>query len=165
MTKAGKPRYWFSTKAEGDLADALPEGYEVYENPGAQVFARKSKPRFITPEEVAVVEEGLRRFAPGQSCLVDVRDKHIEVHHANRVNLDDFGLLLRERVLLSPYMKVMRFTLVDPRTREFQAGRWCFRGSVDRWIDLFSSGSTGPLPTLVERYCGHIGRDSFFELM
>jgi hypothetical protein len=37
-TKTGKPKYFFSTKAEGVLVDDIPEGYEIYENPNAQVF-------------------------------------------------------------------------------------------------------------------------------
>ena len=71
-TKAGKPRYWFANSAEGDLVESIPEGYEVYENPDAQVFLRKIVPQLVTPAEVAVVEEGLKRYAPGQHCLVDV---------------------------------------------------------------------------------------------
>ena len=39
-TRTGKPRYWFSTKAEGELVDPIPEGHEVYENPDAQGFLR-----------------------------------------------------------------------------------------------------------------------------
>ena len=46
--KTGKPRYWFSTKAEGDLVDAMPEGHEIYENPDAQVFLRKIVPQLVT---------------------------------------------------------------------------------------------------------------------
>lgn len=43
-TKAGKPKYWFAKNTDGDLADSIPDGYEVYENPDAQVFLRKSLP-------------------------------------------------------------------------------------------------------------------------
>ena len=32
-TRTGKPRYWFSRIAEGDLVEAIPEGYEVYDGP------------------------------------------------------------------------------------------------------------------------------------
>jgi hypothetical protein len=72
-TKTGKPRYWFSNKADGDLVDAIPEGYEVYENPDARVYLRKKPPQIVTPEEIAVVKHGLERYAPDQHCLVDVR--------------------------------------------------------------------------------------------
>lgn len=59
----------------------------------------------------------------------------------------------------------MRLTLRNPKKQEFQAGRWCFRGSVDRRGDLYGSGSTGPLAALVERFGRHIGQVSFYELM
>jgi hypothetical protein len=37
-TKTGKPKYFFSMKSEGNTIDAIPEGYEIYENPNAQFF-------------------------------------------------------------------------------------------------------------------------------
>ncbi len=43
--------------------------------------------------------------------------------------------------------------------------RWCLRGSIDRWIDLYESRSEGKLSNLVKRFCPHIGQESFFELM
>jgi hypothetical protein len=113
-----------------------------------------------------VVEEGLRRYAPGQNCLVDVQGEHIVVYHAERValNLERFGF--RE---LPPsyrnYMKVMRFTLADEQDRTFRIQRWCFRGSIDDWIDLWMSGGEGKLPALVRTFCPHIGQESFYELM
>ena len=167
-TKTGKPKYWFSTKADGDLVDAIPEGYEVYENPDAQVFLRKIVPQLVTPAEVTVVEEGLKRFAPGQNCLVDVQGEQIVVYHAERVSLDleGFGFGLTELPTFNRrYMKVMRFTLVDEKDRTFRAQRWCFRGSIDRWIDLWESRSEGNLSDLVKRFCPHIGQESFYELM
>ncbi|HWT81635.1 MAG TPA: hypothetical protein VN648_22820 [Candidatus Methylomirabilis sp.] len=149
-TKTGKPRYWFSTKAEGDLVESIPEGYEIYENPDAQVFLRKIVPQLVTPAEVTVVEEGLKRFAPKQNCLVDVQGKQIVVYHAERGNM---------------YQKMLRFTLDDKKDRTFRVQRWCFKGSIDDWIDLWVSGGIGKLPDLVREFCPHIGQDSFYELM
>ena len=120
-----------SPKAEGDLVDAIPEGYEVYENPDAQVYLRKIVPQIVTPEEVAVVKEGLKRFAPGQNCLVDVRKADIIVYHSKRGSL---------------YQKMLRFTLDDKKDRTFRVQRWCFRGSIDDWIDLWMSGGSGSSP-------------------
>jgi hypothetical protein len=34
------------------------------------------------------------------------------------------------------YMAVMRFVLADPEKRLFWAERFCFRGSLDNWIDI-----------------------------
>ena len=167
-TKTGKPRYWFSTKADGDLVESIPQGYEVYENPDAQVFLRRIVPQMVTPFEVGVVNEGLKRYAPGQNCLVDVQGNEIVIHHAERITLDlmRFGIALTELPTYNQrYMKVMRFTLVDKKNRTFRVQRWCFRGSIDRWIDLWESGIEGRLSDLVKRFCPHIGQESFFELM
>ncbi|MEI8375624.1 MAG: hypothetical protein WCJ35_22615 [Planctomycetota bacterium] len=54
-TKTGKPKYFFSKESEGILLDTIPNGYEVYENPNAQVFLRKITPQVITNEEVQIV--------------------------------------------------------------------------------------------------------------
>ena len=57
-------------------------------------------PQLVTPFEVAVVEDGLERYAPGQNCIVDVQGEHIVVYHAERVTLDledfGFGFALRD---------------------------------------------------------------------
>ena len=44
-TKTGKPRYYFAMQSEGTLATAIPTGYEIYENPNAQVFLRRIPPK------------------------------------------------------------------------------------------------------------------------
>ncbi len=62
-------------------------------------------------------------------------------------------------------MKVMRFMLVDEKDRTFRVQRWCFRGSIDQWIDLWESRSEGTLADLVKTFSPHIGKESFFELM
>jgi hypothetical protein len=167
-TKTGKPRYWFAKSAEGDLLESIPKGYEVYENPDAQVFLRKIVPHLVTPVEVAVVEDGLKRHATGQNCIVNVEGKQIVVYHAERIALEfkRFGFGLTElRTFNQCYLKVMRFTLADEKDRTFRVQRWCFRGSVDRWIDLWDSRSEGKLSDLVKRFCPHIGQESFYELM
>ncbi len=81
-------------------------------------------------------------------------------------SLKRFGFGLTELPTFNQrYMKVMRFTLVDEKNRTFRVQRWCFRGSIDRWIDLWESRSEGKLSALVKRFCPHIGQESFFELM
>jgi hypothetical protein len=146
-TKTGKPKFFFSMKDDGVLVGSIPEGFEVYENPDAQVFLRKKLPRFITDHEIAAVREGLRKYAKDRPCMADVREKHIVVYYSERGDL---------------YQKVLRFTLVDENSRRFAAERWCFLGSIDDWIHL-SGGSE--LPDLVKKFCPHIGKESFFELM
>ena len=38
------------------------------------------------------------------------------------------------------YQKMLRFTLDDKGDRTFRVQRWCFKGSIDDWIDLWMSG-------------------------
>jgi hypothetical protein len=146
-TRTGKPKYYFSMKDDGQLVGAIPEGYEVYENPDAQVFLRKELPRFIRGEEIAIVREGLRKYAGDRHCMADVREKHIIVYDSEGGSL---------------YQKVLRFTLIDEGSRRFAAERWCFLGSIDDWIPLSGGGD---LARLVEKYGPHIGKESFFELI
>ena len=41
-TKTGKPKYFFAKKREGKLASAIPDGFEIYESPNAQVTLARS---------------------------------------------------------------------------------------------------------------------------
>ena len=34
-TKTGKPKYYFSMESNGELAESIPVGFEIYENPKA----------------------------------------------------------------------------------------------------------------------------------
>ena len=60
---------------------------------------------------------------------------------------------------------MLQFTLDDEKDRTFRVQRWCFRGSIDSWIDLRMSGGLGKLPVLVQTFCPRPGRDSFYDLM
>jgi hypothetical protein len=149
-TKTGKPRYWFAKSAEGDLVESIPEGFEVYENPDSQVYFRKIVPQIVTPAEVAVVKEGVRRYAPGQKCLVDVRKADIIVYHSKA------GQLLRE----------------DPAVHAGRQGGPDVPGpamvlhGLDRRLDR-PVGIRGDreAPGSRQGVLPHIGQDSFYELM
>ena len=170
-TKTGKPKYFFSMKTEGALVEAIPEGYEIYENPNAQVFLRKIQPQMITPEEVAIVREGVKKCAKLDHFMVDVKGNQIVVYLCDQnvdglmaivasSSRDDAGLL--DRLTQSfTYSPMMQFVLVDKKTREFEVERWCFRGSVDDWLGLDSSTD---LEALVKKYGRHLGKESFYEV-
>jgi hypothetical protein len=171
-TKTGKPKFFFSRKREGTLAEAVPAGFEVYENPNAQVFLRKAVPRLVTDEEVALVERGVRELAKLAYFMIDVKGPSIVVHLPGQ----DLGFLKeivssrfgpgpdmsREVQRFLSYTPMMRFTLVDGRARLFAVERWCFLGSIDDWFPLAGGGK---LERQVARYCPHLGRESFYELM
>jgi hypothetical protein len=178
QTKTGKPRYHFSRKKEGPLAESIPEGYEIYERPSAQVYLRKIIPTSILPEEVEVVKAGLRR-AGLNVFLVEAEKDAIVVHMPNRSKADLADFVERFRGGVSPgladkwmedmqndcsFSAMMRFVLTDEDKRLFRAERWCFRGSIDGWILLFD-GPSGGLAKVVAAYAPHLDKESFFDLM
>ena len=171
-TKTGKPMYFFSMKSEGNPANAIPEGYEIYEHPNAQVFVRKIPPQIITPEEIATIRTGVKKYAKIANFIVDVKGKNIIIYLPDQ-NVDALMELAsfahggnsasaREVMARSlSYSPMMQFVLEDAKTREFVVQRWCFRGSVDDWISL---GSSNHLDSLVKSYGRHLGKESFYNL-
>ena len=172
-TKTGKPKYFFSMKTEGNLVDAIPECYEIYEHPNAQVFLRKITPQSITSEEIETVKAGVKKYAKIDNFIVDVKGKTIIVYLVDQ----DVEMLMefasfahgqnsahaREAIMQSlSYSPMMQFVLNDAQTREFVVQRWCFLGSVDDWISLSSSTD---LNELVKKYGRHLGKESFYDLM
>jgi hypothetical protein len=172
-TKTGRPKYFFSRQREGTLAETVSAGYEVYENPNAQVFLRKAVPRVVTEAEVAAVERGVRQLAKLVYFMIDVKGEDIVVHLPNenvaflegsvaaRFGRDPAERHRQVQRFLS-YSPMMRFTLVDARARRFAVWRWCFLGSIDDWFPLALGGD---LKGLVAKYCPHLGKESFYELM
>ena len=171
-TKTGKPRYYFSLKKEGTLADEIPEGYEVYEHPNGQVFLRRVRPKAITDDEVAVVERAMERFYGSPYYQLDVKGDTLEVFVPDQDVEGLCGLLgtmltgeasavEAEVSRALTYSAELRFILVDEQEREFLVQRYSYLGSVDDWIDI---DGPGELASLAERYAKHLGRDSLLEL-
>jgi hypothetical protein len=172
-TKTGKPKYFFSMKSEGNLVNTIPEGYEIYEHPNAQVFLRQIPPQIITLEEVAIVREGVKKYTKLDYFIVDVKDRQIVIYLCDQ-NVDVLmeiassahnknSAKAREAVIQSlSYSPMMQFVLIDDQTREFEVERWCFLGSVDDWMTLDRSTN---LKELVKKYVRHLDQESFYELM
>ena len=155
-------------KAEGDLAEAIPEGYEIYENPNAQVFLRKIQPKLIWDSERAIVEKHLPG-SPG-SFMCDIKRKTITIFESDHRSLEEsFQSLAFPRMIdtadllrsATTFSAVFRFILEDAERRLFVAERYCFRGSVDDWMYI-----AGPdeLDNLAKKYLKHLGQESFYEL-
>lgn len=172
-TKTGKPKYHFAMKNEGNLADSIPDGFEIYENPNAQVFLRRIPPKIITDGERQLVEDGMRKYASMQDYKIDVRGKAIVVYTADQ-DVDTLAELFKDfhpnlsantKLMTTlrgviQYSPMMQFILDDKEQRLFTAQRYCFRGSIDDWIDI----DYGKLTNLVNKYVKHLGNESYFEL-
>ena len=174
-TKTGKPKYHFSMQSEGTLAESIPAGFEIYENPNAQVFLRRIPPKIITDEERQVVEDGMRKYAEVQDYKIDVKGNAIVIYtadqdidaladlftdvHPDPTTNTQLMTLLRKEIHYSP---MLQFILEDAQRRTFVTQRYCFRGAIDDWVDL---GTPGKLATLVQNYVRHLGKESYFDLM
>jgi hypothetical protein len=172
MTKSGKVRFYFSRKIEGNLVDVMPDGYEVYENPNGGVYIRKARPRVISDDELAAVENEVRRFSHLRYCRVDVKKGIISIYTPKQ-DVDGLLDVVRsfsgaggidvQRTIgqLVTYSPELRFVLVDKEARLFQTQRYYYGGTLDDWIDI---GGASDLEELVRRYVKHLETEAFFDL-
>ena len=172
-TKTGKHKYYFSRSDDGMLIDLIPDGYEIYENPNAQVFLRRKLVSLIKDEELDLVERGIRQYADLRNFIVDLRERTMTVFLPDqdfgglKAELQRFTLICTEKLnnMLEKsltYSPMLRFTLKSEDQRKFLVERFCLLGSIDDWIYLESSSS---LKDMVKKYCEHLGKESFFDLM
>ena len=174
-TKTGKPKYYFSQKSEGNLIEQIPDGFEIYENPNAQVFLRRIPKKIITDAEVQVVKQGMENFSKVKPFIIDVKKEIIYIF-ISKSNTDQLSEMIRstagpfnrdadtiEQLIQQSirYTSDLRFTLIDKQKRRFQTERYCYLGSIDDWIHI---GHEDSLDVLVKTYFPHLGQESFFEL-
>lgn len=171
-TKSGNPKYFFALDDEGELVDDIPAGYEVYENPNAQVFLRRIPAKIVTDEEVAVVEAGMQQFCRLKQYIIDVKKDAIFIYTPDQdvdvltETLDIFPgfQVTRTRAMLErtlSYSPVLRFVLANKEKRLFTTWRYCYLGSIDDWIPI---GEEGVLSKLVAKYVKHVGEESYYDL-
>ena len=167
--KSGKPNCFFSTEPGGPLVNSVPERFEIYENVSGQVFLRRKQPKLITDEELAMVQEALKRHAEEWRYRVEVKKTAVIIHEApdNTAGLESIALpwiseaTIKQSVIQNAsYTAVMRFVLVDPEKRLFLAERFCFRGAVDDWIDI--GGFPQKLPVVLKKFIKHLGKESIY---
>ncbi len=171
VTKKGNPKYYFSLSEEGTLVDAIPEGYEIYENPNAQVFLRRIPERVFTEEEIDIVRNSVKDLSALKDFKIDVKKNAIVVFEPNQ-NIDslvktfsafpgqnraEIRKMLDWTVTYSP---TMRFVLEDAVEREFSVQRMSYIGPDPDWLFL----NIGDLESLAKEYCFHLGRESFYYL-
>ena len=118
-----------------------------------------------------MVKEALKRHAEEWRYKVEIKKTAIIIYEtsANSAGLESFVLpwiskaTIKQSVIQNAnYMAVMRFVLADPEQRLFLAERFCFRGSVEDWIDI--NGPAQKLSVVLKKFIKHLGKESIFEL-
>jgi hypothetical protein len=175
-TKTGKPRYYFAREPKGEPVEEVPEGWEISESVNGIVSLAKKRPAQILPEEIAAVEAAVKRHPKSRNYRVNVKHDRIEIYESTGPDADMLIPMLRKAGMpisgregelhdflgqSAQFTPVMRFILFDTETRSFGAQRWCYRGSIDDWIDLSTSGT---LEQMARRLIPTLGTDRFFEL-
>jgi hypothetical protein len=189
-TKKGGLKYHFSRSSEGTLTEEIPEGYAIYENLEGQVFLRKAVPCLFTDKERQALQKALPEPTRDRRYRLEIWGDTATVHEAENQMADMFrsefgglgsgifGALMNARPELGAaleasrnarlidswessarYMAVMR--VVAQPGGDFIVERFCFRGSVDRWIHI---GGPGKLPALIAKFFPHLGKQSLFDL-
>ena len=164
--KKGNWRYYFAKSKKGELADTIPEGYEIDEKPNGNVYLIKEKQKLILDEEENIVNNGIEKYSNIEYFRLYVKENKITIYIAQDsvsslkelINPVQNEKLFRKCLTFSP---VLRFILVDKTDRIFEVERYCFRGFIDDWILL----DGGELKDIVKEYCKHLGKDSFYELI
>ena len=106
--------------------------------------------------------------------ILDVNGKEIVIYESNE-NIEDLKNLFSsispfhnqsrvENIIKSEttYAPIMKFILVDEKKRTFVVNRYCFRGSIDDWINI---GGPMHLKEASEVFVMHLGKESFFDLV
>jgi hypothetical protein len=170
-TKKGAYRYYVVKKKEGDLLDAIPEQFEIYEHPEeAKVVIRKKIVRKINDDEISAVRNAVQKLSVSDDFMIHT-DGNILSVYTGRLHKKEFedmfsGIKTGDEIALifnslQTYIEKMRFVLTDENKRVFTVQRFCYLGRIYDWIDLESSED---LAYLSEKYCCHLGRDSYFDL-
>ena len=168
-TKKGNDKYFFSGKKDGNLAQNIPKGYQIYENVNAQVFLSKIQPKIILNKELEIIKKELQKQTKPHHYKYEAKKDIITIYE---INQDLEGLMylipsaskssIEKHVIRSAtYSPIMRFTLEDNENRLFAAERFYFMGGIDDWIYI---GGTDSLNKQAKKFIKHLGKESFFEL-
>lgn len=170
-TKSGKTRYFFAREPKAAPVDKIPAGYQVEESVNGIVSLVKAHPQLILPEELATVEAALKKHPQGHKYRAAIKNNQIVIYESHAADFTDMlsqmgwtvpesiGHEFRERY--AQFSPIMRFILDEAEGRTFIPQRWCFRGSIDDWIN---TGNHGKIDFLVEKLIPKLGTDEFFEL-
>ena len=169
--KSIRTQYVFSKKdLHGEAVDSIPDGYEVFEHPNGQVFLRRQIISEVPDADYQVIEQYMRDHFRDELYILERKRREVVIHFADEqlehlLNMvTAFGAqarlekLRRELLRYSPMMRIS----YDSKSAAYTLERYCFLGGIDDWVLLDGSVS---IKKLVEKYCKHLGKDSFFDLV
>ena len=182
-TKKGNPRYFFSPNSKGGKTECvplehIPEGYELFEHPNSNVVLRKKIKTAVLPHELFFVREQVEELEredrdPDKDSIIEhLKEKfgfclsgNIERYKRSlvwryRAEVVEDSIIVYE-VRGSQAFEVLRFDLIDKKTRRYGASRMVVSGE-GHWRSL---KKTGLIEELAMEYCQRLNTEEFYELL
>ncbi|MCZ7557789.1 MAG: hypothetical protein M5R41_15430 [Bacteroidia bacterium] len=168
----GTRLYHLVKNKKGPYLDAMPEGYEIFEDPNGTVTLRKDGPKLISDEELQLVIDGMQRYSAQPKFLCDRHKKTITIYTcfemdaaflAKRLKLGPVETLLLEsryREFQPFYDPEMCFALVHSKERLFSPQRLFINS---RLHGMRTIGDSDTLENLIPRYLRILTKHSAIE--
>ena len=173
QTSKGGIRYYI-TKSDNfpDLIDALPNGFEIYEDPyEGRVIFRKIVPCLVTEAEIESVKNAVERLSDLKDIMIQGEGDAIIVwcSQFNYIDGLEENLTAEEAIeyfgenvhLWKKYDDKFKFVLIDAEKRIFQAERRVYMSVGGAYMPL--KEGKGSLLKLTMQFCPHMGRESYFH--
>ena len=176
-TAKGGTRYYIvknNPEKYKDLIEDIPNGFEVVETPEeGRVILRKRVPKKITEEERLIVEDAVSELSGLKDFIVYVDGDLLTIFYSqfNHIAGQEENLTAEkadeyhygDTKRWKRYFAGMYFKLEDEKKRIFGVYRQTF-------LSLYNTGtakleSSDDLHYLADKYCQHLGRDTFFDLI
>lgn len=176
-TAKGGTRYYIvknNPEKYKDLIEDIPNGFELVETPEeGRVILRKRVSKKITEEERLIVEDSVRELSDLKDFIVYTDGDLMTVFYSqfNNIGGQEENITAEEAdeyyrgetKKWKCYHEGMYFRIIDEKKRTFEVHRITF-------TSFFSNGTailetSDDLHYLADKYCQHLGRESFFNLI
>ncbi len=177
LTKKGNTTYYLTKKEDDTCLDELPDGFEVVEKYDSKMMVlRKSKEPLFNLKEIHAIKKELEKNEDVVDYRLDVNGDVIKIYtfeaeEDERINgggLEDLIKMMspskQELIVnsLKRFHERMRiYVEKEDDERSFRLQRYCYRGSIDDWINI---GGGDDMKELSKTYIVHLGKMSYYEL-
>ena len=173
-TAKGGIRYYI-TKSDNfpDLIETMPDGFEIYEDPhDGRVIFRKIVPCRVSQEELDFVKNAVETLSDLKDIFIQGEGDAIIIWHSqfNSISGQDENLTVEEAIecfgesvnLWKKYDDNFKFVLLDADKGIFTAERRVYMSLGGGGYIPLKEG-TGTLEDLTQKFCPHMGRESYFH--
>lgn len=166
LTKKGNKSYYMTRKKSADCLNEVPEGYEIFEKyDSGTVYIRKKKEMDFLARDVKIIEKELKKNKLLSDYKLDIHGDLIKIYVVeggiSSASPKSLSRLFGGNTfsLFSQFEERMR---IHKKGDEYTLERYCYRGSIDDWIEIDFGAD---LEEIVKSNLRHLGSESYFDLM